>query len=74
MPRSKSKKKGGKPARKQAAKLDLLRRGMPAQDHIVKVDNFVSPQGDHYQILKTTETDVYDPKPGAKKKKRKPQE
>jgi hypothetical protein len=36
-------------------------RGMPAENSIKEVANFVSPQGVHYKILKTTETDAYDP-------------
>jgi hypothetical protein len=34
---------------------------MPAEDSIEDVVNFVSPQGVKYRILKTTETDAYDP-------------
>jgi hypothetical protein len=36
-------------------------KGMPAEDSIEDVVNFVSPQGVKYKILKTTETDAYDP-------------
>lgn len=62
MPESKKKKKKRKRSSKPAAvELDPVRRGMPAKDSVVKVETFVSPQGDRYQILKTTETDVYDP-------------
>ena len=34
---------------------------MPAQDSVEEVSNFVSPQGVKYKILKTDETDAYDP-------------
>jgi len=43
---------------------------MPAADHVTETANFVSPQGDKYTILKTTETDVYDPPLSASKKPR----
>jgi hypothetical protein len=67
MPRSK-KKKAEKPANKPAEDvLDQVRRGMPAKDSILKVEDFVSPQNVHYKILKTTETDAYDPVPEPKK-------
>lgn len=53
--------------------LPQLRRGMPALDNVEEVADFVSPQGDKYKILKTSETDAYDPplprkKPGASKR------
>jgi hypothetical protein len=34
---------------------------MPAPDHVIGTTDFVSPQGAKYTILKTTETDAYDP-------------
>lgn len=37
------------------------RAGMPAKDNIREVVNAVSPEGKPYRILKTTETDAYDP-------------
>jgi hypothetical protein len=47
---------------------------MPALDSVKKVVDFVSPQKVKYKILKTTETDAYDPPPvppnAAKGKKR----
>ena len=43
-------------------------RGMPAQDSVQEVVDFVSPQGVPYKILKTTEMDAYDPPPQAHKK------
>jgi len=36
-------------------------KGMPAENSIKEVVKFVSPQGVRYKILKTTETDAYDP-------------
>jgi hypothetical protein len=61
VPESKKKK-----ARRAASKpahgaLDPLRPGMPAKDSIRKVVAFISPQNVRYKILKTTETDAYDP-------------
>ena len=47
--------------------------GMPAADHVTETTNFVSPQGDKYTILKTTETDAYDPPLPVSKKRRKRQ-
>jgi hypothetical protein len=44
---------------------------MPAADHITQTTDFVSPQGDKYTILKTTETDAYDPPLPAATKRRK---
>jgi len=35
--------------------------GMPAAGHVIETGDFVSPQGAKYAILKTTETDAYDP-------------
>lgn len=48
-----------------------LRRGMPAEDSVKQVVDFVSPEGVPYKILKTTEMDAYDqpastPKKGGK--------
>lgn len=69
MPKSKKKK-----ARKAASKpadvaLDPLRPGMPAQDCIREVVDFVSPQKARYKIIKTTEMDAYDPVPKSTKKR-----
>jgi hypothetical protein len=47
------------------------RPGLPAKDSITGVEKFVSPQNDEYLILKTTETDAYDP-PVKPKKPRRP--
>jgi len=41
--------------------LPQLAPGMPALDSVQEVVDFESPQGDKYKILKTTETDAYDP-------------
>jgi len=41
---------------------------MPALDNVKEVVDFVSPQGTKYKILKTTETDAYDPAPPPPKK------
>ena len=36
------------------------RPGLPAPDSVIDTVDFVSPKGDHYKILRTTETDEYD--------------
>ncbi len=48
--------------------LSQLETGMPALDNVKEVVDFVSPQGTKYKILKTTETDAYDPAPPPPKK------
>ena len=58
---AKSKKKTRKTQKKTSEDLDPLRPGMPAMDSIREVKDFVSPQNVRYKILKTTETDAYDP-------------
>ena len=45
---------------------------MPALDNVQEVVDFVSPAGAKYKILKTTETDAYDPPLKVDKKRRKP--
>jgi hypothetical protein len=66
VPKSK-KKESRKPVSKPSSdELDPLRPGMPAKDSIREVVDFVSPQRVHYKILKTTETDAYDPVPKKK--------
>jgi len=47
-------------------------KGMPAEDSIEDVVDFVSPQGVPHKILKTTETDAYDPPLPRTQKGRKP--
>ena len=59
--RQKKKKKTKPPAAKRAPGLPQLRPGMPALDNVKEVVDFVSPQGVPYKILKTNETDAYDP-------------
>jgi hypothetical protein len=49
--------------------LDQLRPGMPARDSVREVLDFVSPQGVHRKILRTSEMDAYDPIPKASKKR-----
>jgi hypothetical protein len=44
---------------------------MPALDKVEEVVDFVSPQNVKYKILKTTETDAYDPVPAPPRKRRK---
>lgn len=59
-------------AAKPVARLPQLRPGMPAPDTVEEVSEFVSPQGDKYKILKTTETDAYDPPLPTKKQRLRP--
>jgi hypothetical protein len=74
VPPVKKKKKSRKPASKAApAGLpDQLRTGMPAQDSVRKVVDFVSPQGVPFKILKTTEMDAYDEAPKKKRRRKSP--
>ena len=55
--------------RKRVQDLPQLRRGMPAQNSIKEIVDFVSPQGIKYKILKTTEMDEYDLRPKVRKKR-----
>ena len=64
--RSEKKKKQG---RGKAEGLSQLLPGMPALDNVERVVDFVSPKGDKYKILQTTERDAYDP-PATPPKKR----
>ena len=66
------KKKSKRPAGKGSSGLAQLRTGMPAQDSVQEVVDFISPGGVPYKILKTTEMDAYDPLPQAHKKRTKP--
>lgn len=70
MQKSKKKRSRKGMSKRSGDALDPLRPGMPARDSIRKVVDFVSPQNVRYRILKTTETDAYDPvpqkKPGSK--------
>jgi hypothetical protein len=70
MPGTKQKKSRKRAKKKSSADVDQLRPGMPAKDSIREVVDFVSPQKVRYQILKTTETDVYDPPARPEKQKR----
>jgi hypothetical protein len=64
-------KKSRKSAKKESsADVDQLRPGMPAKDSVVKVVDFISPQGTRYEIRKTTEKDPYDPPFSPQKKGR----
>jgi len=69
VPKSKKKQSRKAASRRTTDALDPLRPGMPAQDSIREVVDFVSPQKKdvHYKILKTTEMDAYDPIPKPKK-------
>ena len=37
------------------------RAGLPAPENVREVIDFVSPQNKRFKILRTTETDAYDP-------------
>lgn len=55
----------------QVAPGNPARRGLPAPENVRAIEDFVSPQGTKYQIIKTTEKDAYDPretKSGKRKK------
>jgi hypothetical protein len=73
MPRAKSKKKSGPPARKKALDippLNPLRAGMPALDSITGVEEF-SKGKQVYRIIHTNEVDEYEERPPpARRKKR----
>jgi len=62
------------PTKTSSLEENQLHRGMPALDSVRSVVDFVSPQKVKYKILKTTETDAYDPPlpPQPKQRKRKP--
>ena len=70
--RGSRKKKSKRTAGKHDPGSARLRRGMPAQDSVQEVVDFVSPQGVPRKILKTTEIDAYDPHPPTRKKGTKP--
>jgi len=38
-----------------------MRPGMPAPDNVEEILDFASPEGKKYEILRTSETDAYDP-------------
>jgi len=46
-----------------------LHPGLPAENSIEEVLDFVSPQHVHYKILRTNEMDAYDPVPEPRKKR-----
>jgi hypothetical protein len=43
--------------------ITLGRHGLPAAASVASAETFVSPQGNAYNVLHTTETDAYDPPP-----------
>ena len=52
----------GKRSRKTATSIhDIQGTGLPAKDSVREILTFVSPQKKRYQILRTTETDTYEP-------------
>jgi hypothetical protein len=56
VPRSRKKK-----SQKAAGKPGQHRPGMPAEASVQEVLHFVSPDGVEHEILRTNETDAYDP-------------
>jgi hypothetical protein len=69
MGQSRNKKKSRRAGNKRVPRLSQLDPGMPALDSVREVVDFESPKGDKYKILKTTETDGYDPPLGTPKKR-----
>jgi hypothetical protein len=65
--KKKARKKSGKGS---FALGDQLKTGMPAPDTVQRVVKAKSPQGEEFEILKTSETDAYDKPPEAKRKRR----
>ncbi len=63
MPKRRAKRTGRlKPRKKSAARVETSRAtGLPAKDSVREVVTFISPHKKRYLILKTTETDAYDP-------------
>lgn len=71
MGRSQEKKKSSPQGKdKRVGETSQLATGMPALDSVTETADFVSPQGAKYTILKTTETDAYDPPLSTSKKLR----
>jgi len=56
----KPKQKSRRTANQAATEVEQLRPGMPAADNVQKVLDLVS-KGKKYKILRTSETDAYDP-------------
>ena len=56
----KSKRRGKRP-RKRTSVHDIQGTGLPAKDSVREILTLVSPQKKRYQILRTTETDAYEP-------------
>ena len=55
---------------KAGDRLQKTRRGLPPKENIREIVEAVSPQNVHYKIIRTSETDGYDPKPASTKKRR----
>lgn len=70
MARSKKKTKSQKaPGGPSGSEREQPPPGMPPENSIQKVMDFVSPQNVHYKILRTDEMDAYDPVPKPKNPK-----
>jgi hypothetical protein len=50
-----------KQGRQASGAEDKPRPGLPAPENVREVIDFVSPQKKRFKILRTTETDAYDP-------------
>ena len=59
--RSKRKRRARRSPKSAPPLSDIQGTGMPAKDSIRDIVTFVSPQKKRYRILRTTETDTYDP-------------
>jgi hypothetical protein len=65
-------KQGARRGRRQPAARAPRKRepGMPDESSVIAEKTFTSPKGTRYRILKTTETDPYDPPARPEKKPR----
>ena len=62
MPRQPGKKPPASAKKSKQATAEKKRRaGLPAPENVREVINFVSPQNKRFKILRTNETDAYDP-------------
>lgn len=66
----KKKKKSQRAGERRVSSLSQLAPDIAALDSVQEVVDFESPKGRKYKILKTTETEAYDPPPGSPKKRR----
>ena len=65
---SRKREPGDKPARRKRA--PARAPGLPDPRSVIEEKTFTSPKGNRYRILRTTETDPYDPPAPGKKRRR----